>query len=58
MATIILIADQLNIDKETVHMFNNEDLGSTNLCAYFVLQVLTTEQMEEQVAVYQDFLQT
>lgn len=55
--TIRLLAEHLNIDKETVRTIIVEDLGKRKLCARFVPHSLTTEQKEERVAACQDLLQ-
>ena len=42
--TLQMIADRLNIGKETVHRIVTEDLGKRKICARFVPHALTTEQ--------------
>ena len=47
--TLQMIADRLNIGKETVHRIVTEDLGKRKICARFVPHALTTEQKQERV---------
>ena len=54
--TLQMIADRLNICKETVHRIVTEDLGRRKICARFVPHALTTEQKQERVVYCQDFL--
>ena len=54
--TLQVIADRLNIGKETVHRSVTEDLGKRKICARFVPHALTTEQKQEHVAYCQELL--
>jgi len=54
--TLQMIADRLNIGKETVRQIVTEDLGKRKICARFVLHALTTEQKQERVVYCQDLL--
>ena len=45
--TLQMIADRLNIGKETVRWIVTEDLGKRKICARFFLHALTTEQKQE-----------
>ena len=54
--TLQMIADRLNIGKETVHRIVTEELGKRKICARFVPHALTTEQKEERVVYCQDLL--
>jgi len=54
--TLQMIADRLNIGKETVHRIVTEDLGKRKICARFVPHALTTEQKQERVVYCQDLL--
>ena len=51
-----MIADLLNIGKETVRRIVTEDLGKRKICARFVPHALTTEQKQERVVYCQDVL--
>ena len=51
-----MIADCLNIGKETVRRFVTEDLGKRKICARFVPYALTTEQKQERIVYCQDIL--
>ena len=51
-----MIADRLNIGKETVCWIVTEDLGKRKICARFVHHALTTEQKQERVVHCQDLL--
>jgi len=51
-----VIANRLNIGKETVRRFITEDLGKRMICARFVPHALTTEQKQERVVYCQDLL--
>ena len=44
--TLQMIADRLNIGKETVRRIVTEDLGERKICARFVPHALTTEQKQ------------
>jgi len=54
--TLQMIADLLNIGKETVRQIVTEDLGKRRICARFVPHALTTEQKQERVVYCQDLL--
>ena len=54
--TLQMIADRLNIGKETVRQIVTEELGKRKICARFVPQALTREQKQECVAYCQDLL--
>jgi len=54
--TLQMIADCLNIGKETVHRIVTEDLGKRKICARFVPHALTTEQKQERIVYCQDLL--
>jgi len=47
--TLQMIADRLNIGKETVRRIVTEDLGKRKICARIVPLALTTEQKQERV---------
>ena len=51
-----MIADGLNIGKETVHRIVTEDLGKRKTCVRFVRHALTTEEKQERVVYCQDLL--
>jgi len=51
-----VIADRLNIGKETVCWIVTEDLGRRKICTRFVPHALTTEQKQERVVYCQDLL--
>jgi len=54
--TLQVIADRLNIGKETVHRIVTEDLGKRKICSRLVPHALTTEQKQERVVYCQDLL--
>jgi len=54
--TLQLIADRLNIGKETVRWTVTEDLGKRKICARFLPHAFTTEQKQERVVYCQDLL--
>ena len=54
--TLYMIADRLNIGRETVRRILTEDLGKRKTCARFVPHALTTEQKQECVFYCQDLL--
>ena len=54
--TLQMMADRLNIGKETVRRIVTEDLGKRKICARFVPHALTTEQKQECVVYCQDLL--
>ena len=49
LTTLKMIADRLNIGKETVRRIVTEDLGKRKICARFVPHALTTEQKQERI---------
>jgi len=51
-----VIADHLNIGKETVHQIVTIDFGKRKICARFVPHALTKEQKQERVVYCQDLL--
>ena len=50
--TVRSIAEQVNIDKETVRKILTEDLGMRKLCAKMVPKELTEEQKQRRVFSY------
>ena len=54
--TLQMIADRLNIGKETVRRIVTEDLAKRKICAIFVPHALTTEQKQEHVVYCLDLL--
>ena len=58
VVTLQVIADRLNIGKETVRRIVTEHLGKRKFCARFVPHALTTEQKQERVVYCQDILLT
>ena len=54
--TLQMIADRLNIGKETVRQIVTEDLGKRKICPRFVPHALTTEQKQERFVYCQDLL--
>ena len=56
LTTLQMIADHLNIGKETVRRIVTEDLGKRKICARFVSHALTTEQKQERVVYCKDLL--
>ena len=54
--TLQMIADRLNIGKETVRRIGTEDFGKRKICAKFVPHALTTKQKQECVVYCQDLL--
>ena len=54
--TLQIIADRLNIGKETVRRIVTENLGKRKICARFVPHALTTEKKQERVVYCQDLL--
>ena len=54
--TLQMIADRLNIGKETVRRIVTEDLGKRKICARFVPDALATEQKQERVVYCRDFV--
>ena len=55
-STLQMIADRLNIGKETVRQNVTGDLGKRKICARFVPHALTTEQKQECVVYCKDLL--
>ena len=51
-----MIADCLNIGKETVCRIVTKDLGKRKICVRFVPHALTTEQKQERGVYCQDLL--
>jgi hypothetical protein len=51
-----MIADHLNISKETVRRIVTEDLGKRMICGRFVPHALTAEQKQVRVVYCQDLL--
>ena len=51
-----MIADHLNIGKETVHRIVTEDLGKRKIWARYVPHALTREQKQERVVYCQDLV--
>jgi len=54
--TLQMIADHLNIGKETVRQIVTKELGKRKICMRFVPHALTIEQKQEYVAYCQDLL--
>ena len=54
--TLQMIADRLNIGKETVRRILTEDLGKRKICARFVPHALTAQQKQERLVYCQDLL--
>ena len=54
--TLQMIANGLNIGKETVRRIVTKDLGKRKICARIVPHALTTEQKQERVVYCQDLL--
>ena len=54
--TLQMIADRLNIGKQTVRRIVIEDLGKRRICKRFVPHALTTEQKQERVVYCQNLL--
>jgi len=55
--TVRSIAEQVNIDKETVRKILTEDLDMRKVCAKMVLKELTEEQKQRRVTIFQDLLE-
>jgi len=51
------IAEQMNIDRETVRKILTEDLGMIKVCAKMVPKELTEEQKQRRVTICQDLLE-
>ena len=54
--TLYMIADRLNIGRETVRRIVTEDLGKRKICARFVPHAMTTQLKQERVVYCQDLL--
>ncbi|XP_050527794.1 protein GVQW3-like [Daktulosphaira vitifoliae] len=54
--SIRMIADEVGIDKMTVHNIITNDLGMRKICAKLVPKVLTDEQKERRVAVASEMI--
>ena len=54
--TVRSIAEQVNIDRETVRKFLTEDLDMRKGCAKMVPKELTEEQKQRRVTICQDFM--
>ena len=55
-ATLQVIADCLNVGKETVRRIVTENLGKGKICTRFVPHTLTTKQKHERIVYCQDLL--
>lgn len=55
--TLRLMAEELNINKETIRQILHEDLGMRKICAKFVPHNLTDEQKQRRVEACEDFVQ-
>jgi len=55
--TVRSIAEQVNIDRETVRKILTEDLGMRKVCAKMVPKELTEEQKQRRVTIFQDLLE-
>jgi len=55
--TVRSIAEQVNIDRETVRKILIEDLDMRKVCAKMVPKELTEEQKRRRVTIYQDLLE-
>jgi len=55
--TVRSIAEQVNIDRETVRKILTEDLDMRNMCAKMVPKELTKEQKQRRVTTCQDLLE-
>jgi len=55
--TVMSIAQQVNIDRETVRKILTEDLDKRKVCAKMVPKELTEEQKQTRVTICQDLLQ-
>ena len=51
------IAEQVNIDRETVRKILTEDLDMRKVCAKMVPKELTEEQKQRRVTIFQDLLE-
>ena len=56
--TVRMMAETLNVNRESVRSILVEDLGMRKLCAKMVPKVLSADQKEHRVNVCQDWLQT
>jgi len=55
--TVRSIAEQVNIDTETVRKILTEDLDTRKACAKMVPKELTEEQKQRRVTICQDLLE-
>jgi len=55
--TVRSIAEQMNIDRETVRKILTEDLDMRKVCAKMVPKELTKEQKQRRATIYQDLLE-
>ena len=55
--TVTIIAEQVNIDRETVRKILTEDLDMRKVCAKMVPKELTEEQKPRRVTICQDLLE-
>jgi len=55
--TVRSIAEQVNIDRETIRKILTEDLDMRNACAKMVPKELTEEQNQRRVTIHQDLLE-
>ena len=57
LLTVSSIAEQVNIDRETVRKILTEDLDMSKVCAEMVPKELTEEQKQRRVTIYHDLLE-
>jgi len=55
--TVRSIAEQVNIDRETVRKILTEDLDMREVCAKMVRKELTKEKKQRRVTIYQDLVE-
>jgi len=55
--TVSSVAEQVNIDRETVRKILTEDLDMRKMCAQMVPKELTEEQKQRRVTICQDLLE-
>jgi hypothetical protein len=53
-----MMADELNINEETIHQILHEDLWKKMICTKFVPYIPTDEQKQRRLASCQDFIKT
>ena len=53
-----MLADEVNIGKDTVRKIVVEDLRKRNICSRFVSHSLTPEQKDRRIAAYRDVTDT